>query len=306
MRFIVLLSVFAIVLVIAGCPARESKSADRAIDHEGLERSYRIYVPVSITENEQVPLILVLHGAGGSGASMERTTGLSTIAEREGFIVAYPEADERFWNDHDDLEDPNSSSPDDVGYLRAVIEKITREYPVDPQRVFAAGLSNGGLMCHRLACEAPDLVAGVAGVASQLTVPTENRCSTTAPVPILLINGTEDPIVRFDDTSTQGGHLDPESVLSARETVESWALHNRAALNPDVTFLPDVDPEDGTRVTREVYPGKADGAPVWFYVVEGGGHSWPGGRVLFRNPFDAPTSNDVSASELITEFFLSQ
>ncbi len=306
MRLFVFPAVFVAVFLVAGCPAPEVKSTDRLIDLDGIERSYRVYVPESLADNTRVPLVLVLHGAGGSSSSIERLTGFSTIADREGFIVAYPEAEERFWNDHDDLEDPHATPPDDTGYLKAVIEKVTRDYPVDPDRVFAVGLSNGGLMCHRLACELPHLVRAVGGVASQLTVFTEERCTRTSPVPILLINGTDDPIVSFEDTSTQGGHLDPEIVLSARQTVDSWVQHNRASTVPDVAYLTDEDPEDGTRVRQEIHSAGEDGAPVWFFAVEGGGHSWPGGHVLLSNPFDAPMSNDISASELIAEFFLSQ
>jgi polyhydroxybutyrate depolymerase len=250
-----------------------------------------------------VALVIALHGGGGTATQMMGFSRFNAIAAREGFAVAYPDGTGRRWNDGRVFRGRGETDADDVGFVRAVVADIAAKGTMlDRRRIFAAGISNGGFMSLRLACEAADLVAAVAPVTATMPGDLGPRCRPTAPVAVLVINGTADPLVPY-----AGGHVRAMfgrrgAIWSTERTISFWAGHNRCATPPDVRALADRDSADGSRVIEVLY-ARCAGARVRLLRIEGGGHTWPGGAQYLPMAWIGPTNRDIDASETIWRFF---
>ena len=260
-------------------------------------RNYWLVRPEGLEKTKPAPLLMVLHGSAGSGEDMMTVTqrGFERLADKEKFVVVYPDALERRWNDQ-------GGTVDDVGFLLAIVDKLVADGLVDKNRIYVAGISNGGMMAQRLACEQADRIAGIATVAGGLPEPLQATCKPARALPVLVIHGTEDPIVPWAGGAV-AGFEDFGKVLSARETATFWAANNRCGDGGVIAAEPDRDPKDGTRVKMEVFASCPAGAAVKLAAVEGGGHTWPGGYQYLPERFIGRTSQDVDANSLIWNFF---
>src|SRR5262245_14107611 len=176
-----------------GCASWDVPVRSNALVHNDTNRNYRVYVPDAVrAKGGAVPLVMVLQGAGSVPDIMDHTH-MAEVAEREGFAVVFPSAAGALWNDGAlKVLGPNAGS--DVAFLRSVVADIDANVvPVDRRRVYAIGFSNGGMMSLRLACEAADLVAGVAAVAGSMPAALADECRPSAPVSVMVMNGTDDP-----------------------------------------------------------------------------------------------------------------
>jgi len=277
---------------------------DRAMTilHGGLKRSYLLHVPAGYRPDRAWPLVFVLHGGGGDGARVAKLTRFSREADRAGFIVVYPDAVNRHWNDGRRVQRfrAQREGVDDVGFVAALVERLAKDLGVDTNRVYATGISNGGMMCHRLGCEISGRIAAIAPVAASMPAPLLDSCRPAQPVSVLAINGTADPLVPFEGGAV--GLLKKRGrVASVAQTVAAWIQANQCAARPETTLLPDTDPRDGVRVRRETWSGGRNGSEVILYTVEGGGHTWPGGTERLRR--FGRTCRDIDATALIWQFF---
>jgi polyhydroxybutyrate depolymerase len=269
------------------------------VEVAGATRNYRVYIPSSYDGKKPVPLVLALHGGGGAGRGMNRLTKFNDLAERHGFIVANPDGLYRHWNDGRQSGAAESRKVDDVGFLSALIDRLSRDYRIDAKRVYSTGISNGGFMSQRLACELSDKIAAVGVVAATMGRELAGKCNPRRPVSVLLIHGTEDPLVPYEGGRVQvrrGGEI-----ISAPEAVRKWVELNECAATPKTDSLPDAV-EDGTRTRREVYAVCNDGTEVVFLAIEGGGHTWPQGPQYLPARRIGRTSQDFNASQVIWEF----
>ena len=286
--------------------AASAEVRTRNIQLGDATRTYLLFLPASPRALASgLPLVVMLHGGGGAAEQMVRFTRFNEIAAREYFAVAYPQGLARRWNDGRVFRGRGETDADDVGFIRALVadigEKVT---PLDRRRLYAAGISNGGFMSFRLACEAADLFAAVAPVTATMPADLGPRCKPAAPVSVLVINGTADPLVPY-----AGGHVRTAfgprgEIWSTDRTVAFWARHNRCPAQPAVRALPDRDTGDGSHIVEADYRGCA-GAPVKLLRVEGGGHTWPGGVQYLPVNWIGPTNRDLDASEAIWNFFKS-
>ena len=264
------------------CPAVPSEefppgeTTDAFMTSGGAGRTYLIYVPASYTGAEPVPLVLNFHGLGSNGAQQHLYSGLVPIAEREGFILVSPDGVNNSW-----LIAPGVN---DIQFTRDLVATVSEQLCIDPGAVFSTGMSNGGFMSAALACVAGDLVAAVAPVAGVLG-PSAN-CGE--PVPFLQFHGTDDAVVPYEGgtISATGG---PFGGIEA--IMDGWAEHNGCSGEPVTT-------EASPSVDLVSFEGCE--AETAHYVVEGGGHTWPGGPTVVRL---GATTNEISASELMWEFF---
>ncbi len=263
----------------------------------GELRSYWLYMPGGLEKSKPVPLLMVLHGSAGSGEDMMTVTqrGFERLADKEKFIAVYPDALERRWNEQ-------GGTVDDVGFLLAIVDKMVADGLVDKNRVYVTGISNGGMMAQRLACEQADRVAGIATVAGGLPEPMQVTCKPARPLPVLIVHGTEDPIVPWAGGAV-AGFEEFGKVISAHETARFWAAKNQCRGLKRVWSEPDRDLRDGTRVKLEVFASCPAGAAVKLAVIEGGGHTWPGGYQYLPERFIGRTSQDVDANTMIWNFF---
>jgi len=318
-RCISLLLAIGLVVVSAspGCAGRKFPPYPRSgqkgiLPHGGLERTYRLYLPPSLDPGIPPPLVIVLHGGGGSGEKMEKLTlgGFNRLADTEGFIVVYPDAAhypvaKPNWNDGRDVEKypAHRDGVDDVGFLSALIDHLAKTYGIDRDRVYVTGASNGAIMAFRLACEASDRITAIAPVIGSMAENLAGTCSPARPVSLLMINGTEDPLVPWGGGDVRFGRQRLGRVIPVRDAIQFFVRRNRCDTSPGIAPMPDADPSDGTRVVRETYDRCRQGTEVALYRIEGGGHTWPGGYPYAPVSIIGATSRDIDGTRVIWEFF---
>lgn len=289
-------SIFMALLLVAallvGCRAPAARATSgttsESIQVNGRQRTYRLHLPDGSKPTTATPLVLAFHGRGGQGEGMESLTGLSATADAHGFIVAYPDGIGRGW--HYGL-----SEVDDVAFVDALIDRLVSEDNVDTQRVYATGLSDGGFFSEFLGCASDHRVAAIAPVGASLTGLLALHCAGAGSLPVLMISGTEDPLVPYTGSTSFPGRL-----LSVPESIGFWVGHDGLSSAPVVDeWLADTDPADGTRTHHTSYgSGQVD-----LLTVEGGGHTWPGGLQYLPVASVGRTSRDFSANERIWAFF---
>lgn len=285
-------------------PPTNGLSIRGELTHGGLQRSYQIYIPDTLDEKSFSPMVMVFHGGFGSGKRISRRVGMNAVADKEKFIVVYPDGVDRHWNDG---RSTTASGADDVSFIMAIIEKIKNEYRIDEQRIYATGLSSGGYLTQRLACESSKIIAAFAPVISTMPVPLNTHCTPEQPVPILMINGRDDPLIPWNGGNLNSGQRmggKGGEVISVPQTVEFWRKHNRCEKSPTEITLPDNAPDDGTIVKQKKYDKCDAGTEVTLLMVVGGGHTWPGAPERPRmKKRTGNTSYDINASEVIWDFF---
>jgi polyhydroxybutyrate depolymerase len=290
-------------------PALAGEYLTGELESGGLARRYGWYRPPGL--GTPAGVVLILHGSAASGERMRSATGraFDELADREGFIAVYPDGFGGYWNDCRRVGDYEAKirGVDDTAFLRAVVADLHRQVPVDPGRVFAFGLSNGGQMALRLALEAPDLVAGVAAVAASVPAEGNQGCGPgQGPVPVLLINGTGDPVNPWDGgrVTLFGPFGDRGEVLSAADSLEHFRRLAGHQGEPFQHRYPDADPADDTVATRQVWAG--EGLPeVALITIHDGGHTIPHPVKTFPRILGR-TSHDLSAAEEAWRFFQRQ
>ena len=257
-------------------------------------RTCYVHLPPGYDGRRAVPLVLALHGMGGQGVGMARLTHFNAVADQNGFIVAYPDGLRRRWS----LGPlPMLGGIDDVGFIASLIAALSSDLAIDQTRIYALGMSNGGGLIDLLACRRADLFAALVIVSATIAAFMSRICRPSRPMSVLMIHGTEDPLVPF-----AGGGRRRQVLLSASDTAQHWARVAGCAMVPTVHYLPDAA-HDGTRVRCEVYSGGREGAEVILYVIEGGGHTWPGGIPYLPERIIGRTSRQMDASEVIWDFF---
>lgn len=227
-----------------------------------LARTYLLHVPPGLPP---AGLVINLHGAGMTGAQQAALTNYNAVADRFGFAVAYPDGIDLSWADGRGASIPDRQRVDDVGFLAALIERLTRELAVPPGRVFVTGMSAGGFMANRLACDRADLVSAVAPVAG--TLGTGVGCAPSRPVSVLAIHGTADAVVPYGG-GPMVGRGGPSDVLSAPALAQRWQ-------QADGCPAPSVDQPGPVGVQRIAATGCAGGTEVVLLSIDGGPHIWP-------------------------------
>jgi polyhydroxybutyrate depolymerase len=302
---------FGLVMRYASCGVATDVPASLIGDYTGsiisggLKRDYCIHVPPSYDKNRSMPLVIALHGGGTTGKMTEILTlgGFNTLADRDGFVVVYPDGIGRHWDDGREGARyyTHKEKIDDVGFISSLIDHLVNELNIDNKSVYVTGISNGATMSNRLACELSEKISAIAPVAGAM--PKGLNCSPSKPISVLAINSVEDPLVPWGGGDIRLGFLKVGKVLSVNETVSYWAIHDNCSSSPNVTWEPDKDPQDGTRVRKEVYENCGNGTEVVLYAIEGGGHTWPGGIQYLPKIVIGRTSRDIDANEVIWNFF---
>jgi len=285
-RVLVLVGVAALGGAIwVGSRPRATRPAGPATNPLVAARPYRVAVPTASPPASGRPLVIVLHGLGGNGERIERYYQLDRLVDELGFLVAYPEGTEeprqghfwtarrRFWNATNACCNFFGSKVDDVAYLDAVIDDLGARYAVDPRRIFIVGLSNGGYMAHRYACDRAGRVAAIVSQAGAMWMDT-SRCQPSEPVAVLQIHGTEDHLVPYDGLPP--GLAAENRFPSAHQTVADWVVFDKCDPTPDTSTPPLDLIENGTspdvpaaETTVEKW-GNCRGVELW--TMRGGRH----------------------------------
>jgi polyhydroxybutyrate depolymerase len=291
------LAVVAVCLV--GCGAHQVQAAARdqsgTFQFGGLTRTYTVHVP----PGPPVGLVLNLHGGGATGAGQQGLSDFDAVAETTNLLVVYPDGYDKSWADGRAASPAARHRVDDLGFLVALVAKLANDFGVAPGHIFATGMSNGGFMSNRLACERADVFAAIAPVSGTLGVGVP--CDPSRPVSVMEVHGTADPLVPFNggDVHGRGGISHSVSVTSM---VAKWRSVDGCQGDPSVQDLPDVG--DGTFVRRFDSTACANSTEVVFYKIEKGGHTWPGAKQYLPAAIIGATTRAFDASETIAQFFL--
>jgi polyhydroxybutyrate depolymerase len=242
------------------------------------------------------PTVIVLHGALGSGAGTAWTTGFSEAAARRGFTAVFPDGINRQWHDG---RAGGPDGPDDVSYIRELVHRLVANGVADQRRIYLAGISNGGMMSFTLVCKAGELFAGVGTVIANMPAGIE-PCAPK-PMPVIMINGTADPMVPFagGEVGLGGGR---GRVWSVEHTASFFAKRDGCG-QPIAQALTHRDQDDGTAVTRIDWSNCDPGSSVTLYRVEGGGHALPGRRSLLPRIL-GPSNQDIVCADVILDAFM--
>ena len=296
-RGLALVASLALVLlpaVLVPIQAMSFYAANRAsgrLVSSGETREYSLHVPSTYDRGTPTPLVISLHGAALWGAAQERISGWDDLADRERFIVVYPTGARgdgpRVWH-----ADERSRQSKDVRFISDLIDTLRRDYNIDPARIYADGLSNGGDMSFMLSCAMPDTIAAVGLVSAAHLLPW-SWCGDSRPVPMIEFHGTADPVVPY-----AGGRswVAPRPFPNIPAWTANWARRNRCVGEP-------VDAAVAPTVTRRSYQGCADGADVELYTIRGGAHDWPGGAAVIPEWLCGPPSRGVDATAKMWAFF---
>jgi len=277
----------------------------KSLIHNNITRTYSIHIPSSYKKNGLTPLVIALHGGGGRGDRMDRLHNFTGHADRNGFIVVFPDGIAKNWNDGRGVAKyrAHRDNIDDVGFISRLIDILVKDYHIDDRRVYVTGASNGGLMTNRLGCELSHKITAIAPVIASMAENISTRCSPTRPLPVLIMNGTEDPLVPWEGGYVRFRRQKLGKILSVSETVDLWITKNKCTSAPHTTWEPDRNPDDETRIRKTVYDQCRNEVEVVLYAVRGGGHTWPGGRQYLPEFLIGKTSRDMDSLEVIWNFF---
>jgi polyhydroxybutyrate depolymerase len=260
-----------------------------------MDRTYRLHVP----PGDPIGLVLSLHGGGGTGIGQQGLTDFDNIADANNLLVVYPDGYDKSWADGRGASPADRRHVDDVGFLVGLAGKLQTDYNIAPGHVFATGMSNGGFMTNKLACDRADVFAAIAPVAG--TLGASVACNPVRPVSVLEVHGTADPLVPFKGGNVRGRGGVSRSI-SVANMVNNWRLADGCQGDPSAQVLPNVG--DGTVVHRFASTACAASSEVVFYQIDNGGHTWPGGKQYLPRAIIGSTTRALDASEVIAQFFL--
>gem|GEM_PF-641303 len=253
---------------------------------QGQRRTYYLHTPPSYQTGQPLPLVLAFHESSGTGKDMAAHTGLNHLADEKGFMVVYPDGLNEKWN----VSDKAATGEDNVLFVQALIAHLGQIRAIDHQRIYAAGLSNGGILVQKLACKKPAQIAAFATVAASLPAQFQPKCQNQTPISILMINGTADAVVPWDGGAPPDIHVGRDlSLPSIPNVINFWQQHDGCMSPPTVVHRSD------KLVTTSSYTNCQAGSEVTLLTLNGASHIWPGGGY--------GTSPFVDASETIWDFF---
>lgn len=256
----------------------------------GLDRRYLLHLPPQYDGTTRLPVVFDFHGHGSSATVQLLYSRITPVADREGFIVVAPEGQGQ--PPHFTLLGATPTEADDVEFTVALLDDLLARLCLDPTRVYATGMSNGGALSSVLACRAADRFAATGAIAALIHLP---QCADgEGPAPFVAMMGTDDPVVPY-----AGGKVNccgNPNIPAAPDTVAGFA--RSAGCDPEPTTE-----RIGTDVELRRYPGCDDAGAVEFYVIEGGGHTWPGSPIDLSGRGLGATTSSVDATETVWSFF---
>lgn len=240
------------------------------LDHDGLDRTWLTYFPSGYSASKPLSMLICMHGFTGSAENILQSSGFNDIAEEENFIVVYPQGSLIFGLSHWNVGNTGfaASDVDDVGFLNKMIIELSETYAVDSDRVYACGMSNGGFMSFRLACELSEKIAGIASVTGSMTASIFDSCDPQHQMPVLQMHGDADPIVPYLG--------DDADFVAVDDVMNFWRDYNECDTTAFIKELKDSDTSDGSTITSFSYGNGRNCSEVNHYLVNGGGHFWPG------------------------------
>ena len=284
MKTLVILSIF-----IGFYTKGYTQTINGTIIHDGIIRTYKLYIPSIYNGNTAVPLLFNFHGYTSNSNEQMFYGDFRTIADTANFLVVHPQGTLDNTNTTHFNVGWGGSSVDDVGFTEALIDSLSAAYSIDQNRIYAVGMSNGGFMSFQLACDLSNKIAAVGSVTGSMTPSTLGDCNASHPMPIIQIHGTTDPTVPYNGSAGW--------TASITNVLNHWATFNNCSPVPTVVNVPNTNTIDGSTVEKYTYENGDNCSEVVHYKVTNGQHTWPGSIFNF-----AGTNYDINASVEIWNF----
>ncbi|MDW3649385.1 MAG: T9SS type A sorting domain-containing protein [Bacteroidia bacterium] len=262
---------------------------NQGLRHNGINRTYILYIPASYSDQEAVPLLFNFHGYTSNANAQMVYGDFRSISDTAGFIIVHPQGTlDAEGKTHFNVG-WGGSNTDDVGFTDLLLDSLLANYNIDESRVYSTGMSNGGYMSYYLACQLGDRIAAVASVTGSMTPLQYNGCSPTHPTPVLQIHGTQDNVVPINGANW---------TRSIDDVIQYWVTHNNCDETPEISALPNTNATDQSTVEHIVYKNGDNGVQTEYFKVTGGRHTWPGSAIPSTG-----TNYDIDASEEVWKFF---
>ncbi len=299
---VMIITIIILISLLSGCIQKR-----QVFTHDGLQRSYILHLPSSYNPNDSYPLVLVFHGGGGNAENIQEITNFSQKADDENFIVVYPDGAGKLkrrlltWNCGFCCGYALENNIDDIGFIRELIEHLQEKYQINPNMIYATGLSNGGIMSYYLGAELSDILAAIAPVAAQIggqatlqeklwRIPEPNY-----PVSVIAFNGMNDSRVPYDGGQSIDNDTAVYRWMSTNESIQFWVNQNQCH------SIPQRNISSSGNIIIDTYSSGKNNTEVQLVTIVNGTHCWPGGQKGWKN--GAEPTKEISATDLIWDFF---
>lgn len=302
-----MLRALLIVLAVFSTAMVDAREATRkTIEVDGVKRNYLLYKPRGTATQAAKPLVFVIHGGGGTARALYRETrdSYKALAEKHGFFLVYPNAGRHMWDFGTDVVSKKLRKRfDDRRFFESLLDHLTTSLPIDKNRVFATGISRGGQASYFLACNFPDRIRAIAPIAMPMPEFLAAECKAGPDIGLALMNGTADPVVPYNGGQIVALGQRRGHVLATSETLELWRQRNGCDEAESARI--GIDPESDTTSVERVDWQRCSGAPVRFYKIDNGGHTWPSGNQYLPKKVVGPVTRDIDGAVEAWDFFSS-
>jgi polyhydroxybutyrate depolymerase len=288
-----------VISLVVMCTAAHAGSISRRIVVGEQARHYTLYVPASASE-PAAALVVAFHGGMGQGRGMAALSGFSALADREGFLVAYPDGLQGRWRDGRTMpRGMTDEHADDVAFVAELLDDAAKFHALDSRRIYAAGISNGAIFSHYLAGKMPDRIAAIAAVAGGIAVDIAPDFKPVAPVSVLIIHGRNDSLVPYGGGPVSKTH---GSIVPTDRTVRLWLAADGITGAPQTQSKP-AKAAGACDEQWQSWSGGHGASAVTLIALDGGGHTWPGGKQYLPKAIVGAVCPELDATRVIWEFF---
>lgn len=275
------------------------------ITYQNNSRKYILHIPSSYDGTVDFPLVVFLHGGGGSAQSAINFTNFNQVSKSENFLMVYPQGffeaspNSFVWADGRGLA-PDIQGIDDVGFIDQLVESLKQEYKINSKRVYLCGFSNGSFLTQRVAFEKNAQFAAIGTIGGTMNKSLYDNGNPQRAIPQIFIFGTEDPLVPYNGGVVVGSNTLP--IVGIEQSVNYWVLKNKCQTTVPAVDLPNPNTTDNSMVTVYEHTNGNCSSKVKFYKINGGGHTWAGVKLPHLTTM-GETNLDIFASQEVWNFF---
>lgn len=289
-----------VIAALIGAETLNPGDHNRKLTVDGRERNFLVHIPPKYDPKKPTPVILAFHGGGANASNMVAFSNLNDKSDKSGFIVVYPNGSGRqekilSFNGGNCCAYAMNNKIDDVEFTRRILDNLAKSANIDPKRIYATGISNGGIMCYLLASELSERIAAIAPVGGPMGT---SNCNPKRPVSVIHFHGTDDEFAPFKGGKGKG--FTGTEFYSVDHSIQAWIKANGCNKTPSILNIPD-NSKDGTTITRKTFGSGKDNSEVVLIEIQGGGHTWPGQEPRLKSL--GKSTKNISANDLMWEFF---
>ncbi len=289
-----------VIAALIGAETLNPGDHNRKLTVDGRERNFLVHIPPKYDPKKPTPVILAFHGGGANASNMVAFSNLNDKSDKSGFIVVYPNGSGRqekilSFNGGNCCAYAMNNKIDDVEFTRKILDNLAKSANIDPKRIYATGISNGGIMCYLLASELSERIAAIAPVGGPMGT---SYCNPKRPVSVIHFHGTDDEFAPFKGGKGKG--FTGTEFYSVDHSIQAWIKANGCNKTPSILNIPD-NSKDGTTITRKTFGSGKDNSEVVLIEIHGGGHTWPGQEPRLKSL--GKSTKNISANDLMWEFF---